>query len=297
MAKILIIEHDAALCQALGTSLRAWRHEVLVALDGEAGLEAAQEKPDLIIGNLSMSVNGGGELFSALKGDRRLAEIPYILFSGVAGREMLKRSLRTCGQCLAAKALQPDVPPDAPQPSRENEADEPAPAFPHANDCQGVPEVVVHLPGRAEPRESTARSAKPALPVTPRFPQRRGATPASSAPETVFLAVEGDRRHFVKLSEVKALLADSEYSRVFWGKNQQMMFRKSLKQWESELSSLPFVRVHRNAIINLSFLDFVEDTHAGGPRIHLKEFTPVLAVSQRRVSAFNGALRSFGQVG
>ena len=116
--------------------------------------------------------------------------------------------------------------------------------------------------------------------------------PAPAQPD--FLLIKNkNRQEFLKLSEVKALLAYGEYSNVHWGKDQRLMFRKSLKHWETELPAGQFVRVHRHAIVNLAFLDFVEKDAAGKIQIHLREFKETIPVSQRATAAFNRALKVF----
>ena len=74
-----------------------------------------------------------------------------------------------------------------------------------------------------------------------------------------------------------------------------MMFRKPLKQWETELPAGQFIRVHRQAIINLAFLDFVGKGAGGLPEIHLVDFPAVIDVSQRKVSFLNRVLKSRGK--
>ena len=71
------------------------------------------------------------------------------------------------------------------------------------------------------------------------------------------------------------------------------MFRKPLKHWELELPPERFVRVHRSAIINLAFLDFVEQDLENKQHIHIKGFKQVIAVSQRAKAAFNRSLKKF----
>jgi DNA-binding LytR/AlgR family response regulator len=146
-------------------------------------------------------------------------------------------------------------------------------------DDLGSPTAALHWLAEA------AAGEKPAAlpPEPPELPK---------SPETI-LAVKDNRRFFVKLSEIKALLADGEYSRAYWGKDQHMMFRKPLKQWERELSAQQFIRIHRNAIINLAFLDFMRQSPAGQRQIHLKDFPEVLEVSQRKAAAVNRALKNF----
>ena len=88
-------------------------------------------------------------------------------------------------------------------------------------------------------------------------------------------------------------MAYGEYSNVYWGQDQHILFRKPLKQWELELPPEQFVRVHRQAIVNLAYLDFVEKDAAGKPQIHLRDFKEVIPVSQRETPNFNRCLKNF----
>ena len=62
MAKILIIDDDEGFCEALGIFLRMHGHEVITAMDGRAGLEAARQEPELIICDLAMPALGGQDV-------------------------------------------------------------------------------------------------------------------------------------------------------------------------------------------------------------------------------------------
>ena len=115
----------------------------------------------------------------------------------------------------------------------------------------------------------------------------------SPEPPASLLVKKDSRQHFLKLSEVKALMACGEYSDIYWAKDQHMMFRKPLKQWEAELPSEQFVRVHRQAIINLAFLDFVQKDAGGKLKISLRDFKQTIPVSQRETADFNRRLKAF----
>ena len=119
-----------------------------------------------------------------------------------------------------------------------------------------------------------------------------GLPQAAPRPSSVLIK-DSQRQHLLKLSEVKALMADGEYSNIDWGKDQHLMFRKPLKQWAMELPPEQFIRVHRQAIVNLAFLESVEKNPAGGWMIHLREFNQVIPISQRENPKFNRCLKEF----
>lgn len=68
MSVVLVIEDDPAIMRGLILSLRAERHEVLSAADGEAGFALAREKkPDLLILDLTLPGMGGFEICRKLR--------------------------------------------------------------------------------------------------------------------------------------------------------------------------------------------------------------------------------------
>jgi DNA-binding LytR/AlgR family response regulator len=71
------------------------------------------------------------------------------------------------------------------------------------------------------------------------------------------------------------------------------MFRKAMKQWAQELAETSFVRVHRQAIINLNFFSHLDKSADGQPQIHLRDFAQPVPVSQRCAPELNRRLKNF----
>jgi CheY-like chemotaxis protein len=290
MAKILIIDDDDAICKVLGKLLRANGHEVEVASDGKAGVAAAQHGVDLIICDLSMPGMGGHDVLAAVKKNPRLEEIPFVFLSGNSDRESVRHSMNLGGDDFITKPALPQEILDTVNARlkqherrvqrRDEEVKKAVKIFAGIVNDLGDSEAAIHW--LAEAAAGHAEKSSPA------------AAPAADH-DSAFLAVRDNRRYFVKLSEIKALLADGEYSKAFWGADQSMMFRKPLKQWEQELPAGKFLRIHRNAIINLEFLEFVKRTPAG-PEVHLREFSQVLEVSQRKVPLLNRTLKEAAKI-
>ena len=86
MKTVLIVE-DVALNRDLLVQLLEDRYRLLIAQDGQAALEKAkQEKPDLILMDLSLPKLDGWEATRRLKADGELAAIPVIVLSARAMR-------------------------------------------------------------------------------------------------------------------------------------------------------------------------------------------------------------------
>jgi len=82
MKKIIIIEDEKILLDLLKDKLVKEGYEVIVALDGQMGLEKIkQEKPDLILLDMVMPKMDGFEVMRELNKDENLAKIPVIIIS------------------------------------------------------------------------------------------------------------------------------------------------------------------------------------------------------------------------
>lgn len=69
MSKILIIDDEKELVMLLEDELKAKGHKVLVAYDGQKGIELSREQPDLIILDIMMPEVDGFEVCNAIRGD------------------------------------------------------------------------------------------------------------------------------------------------------------------------------------------------------------------------------------
>jgi CheY-like chemotaxis protein len=83
MARILVVDDEPDERFLVGRALRKQGHEVTVAENGAAGLEAVQEwVPDLIVTDIMMPVMDGVEFIRRLRGDSAVAGIPILAASG-----------------------------------------------------------------------------------------------------------------------------------------------------------------------------------------------------------------------
>jgi CheY-like chemotaxis protein len=85
MSKLLIVDDEVAILEALTDILAVEGYEVATAANGAEGLKrASDERPDLILLDLMMPVMDGQEMLRRLKEDPTLRGIPVVVMS--AGR-------------------------------------------------------------------------------------------------------------------------------------------------------------------------------------------------------------------
>jgi two-component system LytT family response regulator len=118
------------------------------------------------------------------------------------------------------------------------------------------------------------------------------ATPPSLSlkKEDTILVQAGDRRRLLPLTQVRAITADGEYSEVHPLEGPSALLRKSLKHWENDLPADTFVRIHRNAIINLAYIERVQEKENGTFLVFVRQFATPFESSRRMSSEFEKRL-------
>lgn len=91
----------------------------------------------------------------------------------------------------------------------------------------------------------------------------------------------GERSRFLKISSIKCIYADGDYTQIFTDDGKKHLVTKSLKEWEDRLPEKYFVRIHRSTIVNLEFIEKVETWFSRSYQIYLREMKEPLTVSRR----------------
>jgi two-component system, cell cycle response regulator DivK len=85
MAKILIVEDNEMNLDMLSRRLERRGYEVLIATDGATGVSMAKnDKPDLILMDMSLPVMDGWEATRQIKADEHIKAIPVIALTAHA---------------------------------------------------------------------------------------------------------------------------------------------------------------------------------------------------------------------
>jgi len=91
--KILIIEDEVTLHEALLDYLKGEGFEVFSAVDGEKGVEEARAKlPDLVLLDIALPKKDGYEVLTELKKDDKTKNIPVILLTNLGSNEDIQKA-------------------------------------------------------------------------------------------------------------------------------------------------------------------------------------------------------------
>ena len=98
--------------------------------------------------------------------------------------------------------------------------------------------------------------------------------------DNMFLMVN-NHYQFVKIGSIIKITSAGNYSEIYTSSKLKGLVLKSLKDWEVRLPNNYFARIHRNAIINLDFVDHVEGWFNYSYKVFLKEIDEPLVISRR----------------
>ncbi len=83
MTKILLVENNEMIREMISRWLVLWSYEVVLAVDGEDGINKAHtDKPDMILMDMGLPKIDGWEATRRLKADDETCQIPIIALTG-----------------------------------------------------------------------------------------------------------------------------------------------------------------------------------------------------------------------
>ena len=86
--KVLTVDDSKTIRMIVKKAFKPYECEISEAEDGQKGLESVKnEKPDLIVLDITMPVMSGPEMLTKLKGDPDLKDVPVIMLTAESGKE------------------------------------------------------------------------------------------------------------------------------------------------------------------------------------------------------------------
>lgn len=94
--KILLVDDDEAITTVFATALKQDGYDILIANDGQSGLEMAKSQhPNLILLDQLLPDMNGNEILRALKQDPQTTSIPVTLLSNFGQKELIDEALQS----------------------------------------------------------------------------------------------------------------------------------------------------------------------------------------------------------
>jgi two-component system LytT family response regulator len=119
-------------------------------------------------------------------------------------------------------------------------------------------------------------------------PTSSASQPILSEQDQVFVK-DGERCWFVRVSEIRLLESEGNYTRIYFREHRPLLPR-TLLALETRLDPKSFLRVSRRHLVNLRFISKVAPSIDGGLSLQLGERDPAVKVSRRRAQVLRERL-------
>ncbi len=259
MKKILVIEDDLPIQQVINDILENEGFKVFTANNGKAGINLAKEVvPDLIICDVMMPGIDGYSVLSHLSEDSETATIPFIYLSAKVEKNDIRRGMDLGADDYLLKPFKID-------------------------------DLLKTVELRLKKKELLIEKYSDLLPAENHQKAAAETNEKIRGNSSIILDVKNQPK-IVKIHSIKCITAFSEYSNVFLESNEKFLVRKLLKKWEEILPENQFFRIHRNAIINLNYIQKIEKWYNNSLAIFLKDIKEPFIVSRRNSPAFKSKL-------
>lgn len=99
----------------------------------------------------------------------------------------------------------------------------------------------------------------------------------------LFLNVN-NKLKFIKINSIVSITAAGDYSNIICVDGKKGLTLKTMKEWENRLPINNFCRIHRSNIVNLNYVDSLEEWFNNSYKVYLKNISEPLVMSRRYVS-------------
>jgi two-component system LytT family response regulator len=86
---------------------------------------------------------------------------------------------------------------------------------------------------------------------------------------------------FIKVSSILSIKSAGDYSELIIANATRGLVLKSMKEWERRLPKKYFTRIHRSTIINMEYIDKIEDWFNNSYRVYIGGITEPFIISRR----------------
>jgi len=98
--------------------------------------------------------------------------------------------------------------------------------------------------------------------------------------DSLFILLNSQMK-FIKISDILAIESSGDYTELILKNNNKGLSSKPMREWEMRLPENHFIRIHRTAIVNLNYIQKVEDWFNNSYKVHINGIAEPLLMSRR----------------
>lgn len=259
MRRILIIEDNYDLSDNICLLLSEHKYNVLQSFNGEDGLKSIINfKPDLIFCDIMLpDINGYKILIELKKLNEKIAPI-FIFLTAKTQREELRKGMTLGADDYITKPFTNDELLEAVSAQFKKRAE----VLKKIN----VPHLQISKNDRVITRSDKSNSG-----------YEKGRL---SFGDHLFIN-DKKKPGFYLIENILLIKSMKDYTQLFFIDDKKFLLRKRMIYWENKLPKEWFLRIHRQTLINLKYVDQVEKISSNRFSISIKNYSKKLEASQR----------------
>jgi len=98
--------------------------------------------------------------------------------------------------------------------------------------------------------------------------------------DVLCLTINGSIK-FVKVSQLKCIMAEGNYSFILYADRKKDLISKTLQEWQDILPEKYFIRIHRSTIVNCEYVEEVKRCKNYSQRVFLRDVEEPFVMSRR----------------
>jgi DNA-binding LytR/AlgR family response regulator len=259
MKRILVIEDNRELCENICSLLEKSKYLYSFASSGEGALQLLNQlKPDLILCDIMLPDMNGYSVLKKIKKMENVALPIFIFLTAKTQREDIRYGMELGAEDYITKPFTKD-------------------------------ELLNSIKIQFEKREKLSMQLKDNEigPVKKGFAEKKSKNKFSTLTNTnsnyeeyLFLRSKKESGLFM-IDEIVAIKSLKDYSQIYVNGNKTFVLRKTMNEWEKKLSNKNFLRIHRQTIINLKYVDKIEPRSSNRFQVSILAINKKFDVSQR----------------
>jgi len=107
--------------------------------------------------------------------------------------------------------------------------------------------------------------------------------------DRLFLMID-NRMKFLRIKTIVSISSVGDYSEIITSEGIRGLAHKSMREWEQRLPESHFIRIHRSTIINMDFIDRLEEWFNYSFRVYLKPIEKPFVLSRRYATKLKNKL-------
>ncbi len=107
--------------------------------------------------------------------------------------------------------------------------------------------------------------------------------------DIIYVLVNGSLK-FLKISLIKCIVAEGNYSYIYYKDREKNLVSKTLQEWERVLPENYFIRIHRSTIVNFEYVERIKKCRNYTNLIYLKGIEKPFIMSRRYATKLKNSI-------